>query len=139
MTAKEFLEQIPHIDARIKALIEQQDRHRYYASKGTGTLSAVRYGGTADHSKVEHGALKVIELEKQIGKLVIDLVTLKAKALAYIDMLYDQRQRDILTWRYLNGWEWKQVIECLEVERMQVWRIHDTALHNVKLMIDYYQ
>ena len=139
MTAKEFLGQIQQTDKQIISLIEQKERHRYYASKGTSTISAVRYGGTSEHSKIEDHVIKMIQFEKTIDKLNSDLMLYKSYVLAFIEMAYNPDHRTLLAYRYIHGWNWRNISMQLNIDQSTAWRMHEKALVNIQLMIDYYQ
>lgn len=45
----------------------------------------------------------------------------------------EQRERDILTYRYLNGMKWKEIAKKMGYERRQLTRIYNKALEHLNL------
>lgn len=53
-----------------------------------------------------------------------------------IECMQDDREKNILTMRYLRGWKWEKIAREMGVEWAQVHRIHSRALSNFKLIKD---
>jgi DNA-directed RNA polymerase specialized sigma subunit len=89
----------------------------------------VRISGTNNsHSQTEEAILRLQDLEQGICDLIIKYTNDIKLAEQLINDLTDIRQRDILTFRYMNGWSWQKIARLMNYERTQIWRIHGVAL-----------
>lgn len=133
MTAKEFLRGIQGHEKRIKALLEKKRDYYDMAMQGTGRKEAVRTGGTNQSSRVENAVCRLIELEKDLDKEIDRLIDETKLAKEMIAGLEDSRHRDILTYRYLNGWSWDKIAREMDYERRYVLKLHGEALVNIRM------
>lgn len=127
-TIKELLQGIRNNNLRIKAL--QERRYEYYtmALRGQDFDKVRTYGANDFHSQTEDAVLKLQALEQNMCDSIIDYVNDTKLAELLINGLTDTRQRDILTFRYMNGWSWQKIARLMNYERTQIWRIHGVAL-----------
>lgn len=128
MTAKEFLRGIRGHERRIKALMERRQHYYDLAMQGTGTREARRIGGTNQASRVEDAVCRLIDLEGDLDKEIDRLVDEVRLAERLIDQLEDSRHRDILRYRYLNGWKWERIAKEMNFEEAHIHRLHGAAL-----------
>ena len=136
MTALEIFKKCRRTDSHISALVEQQERLRSLAERTTASYSDVPRGGTAYRSKLEDTAIKIVELEREINRKIDRLVDLKAVACHLLEALTDDRERDVLTLRYLNGYTWGEVARHVYYGRTQVWRLHRSAIDHIQSALD---
>ena len=127
-TIKELLQGIRNNNLRIKAL--QERRYEYYTMALRGQdFDKVRTAGTNNfHSQTEDAVLRLQDLEQDMCDSIIGYIEDIKLAEQLINGLTDIRQRDILTFRYMNGWGWQKIASLMNYERTQVWRIHGVAL-----------
>lgn len=128
MTAKEYLRQLMRKDARINALIERQQHYYDLASRRTTVYRDMPGGGRRSASSCEEYVCKAIDLGREIDRRIDEYVDLTREIEAVIASLPDSRHRDILTWRYANGWTWDRIAEETGYDRRQVFRLHGLAL-----------
>lgn len=134
-TAKDFFEKCRRLDQRINAKLEEAQRVRALACRTTTSYSDEPRGGSAPQSKVEIGALRLIELEEELNATIDEYVDHRREAQRVIDVLSDSRYRDVLSWRYFSFWSWDKIAEAMGCERMQVWRLHGRALQEANCVI----
>lgn len=128
MTAKEYLKQLRNLDKWINAKLEQKERYMDMATRSTSRISAVQYGGTSKRSKVEDGMCRLIDLEKDIDREVDKLVDLRKEAMEMIDNIEDVRYRQVLEYRYCNGWSWEKIAKYMAYDEKYLHRLHGGAL-----------
>lgn len=126
--AKELLEKCRRIDERIKGKMSELHLAREQASRVTACYSEQPRGGSTNHSRVETGVIKIIELEHQINAEIDALIEHRKLATRIIGLIDNDRYRDLLTWRYFSLWNWDRIAEAFGCDRLQVWRIHGRAL-----------
>lgn len=108
--------------------MERKQRYRELATRATPHYRGVPGGGVRMVSSVEEYALRAVDLEREIDKRLERYARLACEIEAQIDRVDDARLRDLLRWRYLNGWAWERVAEAMHYERRQVFRLHNRAL-----------
>ena len=136
MTAKEYLRQLQRRDARINALIERQQRYRELASRRTAVYRNAPGGGgggTRRVSSVEEYAVKIVDLEREIDRRIDEYADLTREIEAAIARIPDGRYRDVLRFRYVNGWSWEKIAEEMRYDRRWVYRIHGRALNMIEV------
>lgn len=128
MDAITYLRQLGRMDKRIGALMERRDHYRQMATHGTSRYNAVRMGGTDRRSKVEDCVCQLVDLEREIDQRACEYADTTREVESTIARVADDRYRDILTWRYVNGWSWERVADAMHYDRTWVWRMHGRAL-----------
>ena len=128
LTIKDLLQGIRNNNLRIKAL--QERRYEYYTMALRGQdFNKMRTSGTNDfHSQTEDAVLRLQDLEQDMCDSIIKYIEDVKLVEQLINGLTDIRQRDILTFRYMNGWNWQKIASLMNYERTQVWRIHRVAI-----------
>ena len=132
MTAKEYLRQLSRKDARINALIERQRRCRELAERRTAVYRDTPGGGRRCSSSVEEYVVKIIDLEREIDRRIDEYVDLTREIETAIDRIDDDRYRDILRFRYINGWSWERIAREMHYDRRQITRLHGLALLEIE-------
>ena len=127
MTAKEFLRSIQGHERRIKALNERKQKYYDMAMQGASVVPQ-KNSGMPDTSRVETVACRLADLggdiDREIDRLVAD-VRLTESLIAQLE---DSRHRDILRYRYLNGWSWDKTAQEMNHYKRWVLRLHGGAL-----------
>lgn len=132
---RQVLESVQDSDSRIRAM---KDEIRYYQELAT-SLSPNYDGlphGSNNSSKLESAVLQILALTEKIAAECEQLVACRMYAKAIIDGVPELRQRDVLTYRYLNGYGWDTVCILMDKSRTQVWRIHVEALDAAQRSMD---
>ncbi len=128
--AKAFLSEALRCDRRIEALLERARHYEEMATRITGRMGRMERSDAA-YSRVEEGAVALADLSEALAREVERLTGRVREIEEAIDALPDARERDMLRWRYLNGWTWEHVAGALFVHVRQVYRMHDKALETV--------
>ena len=120
MTAKEYLSQAKRLDRRIGALLDRQRRYHEL-----GAWQATRFDGAS-------GPGGMAALERELDARIGEYAELVRRIERTIDAVEDERYRDVLKYRYLNGWSWKKIAERMHFSQDWVWRLHARALKAVR-------
>jgi DNA-directed RNA polymerase specialized sigma subunit len=110
MQAQRYLEEYRQLLLRREALLTERDRLR------EGYLRA---GGNPDDPAP--GEEAVSEIVDHIGEAI-------AVRLALLEQLPGERQKLVLTFRYINGWDWNEICRRLCYGESQIFRLHREAL-----------
>lgn len=136
--AKQYLRQLTRKDKRINALMERREHYQSMACRGTSSYTAERVSGTGQRSRVEDYAIKLIDLDKEVGREICRYVDLTREIEGMIKQLPDDRHRDILAWRYINGWDWDRIAGAMRYDLRWVFRLHGEALSEFTRILHYY-
>lgn len=120
MTAKEYLGQVRQLERRILALLDRQSKYHEL-----GAWRA-RYAGTK-------GVGAMVALEREIDGRINEYIDRVYEIEAAIDAVEDEQYRDVLKYRYLNGWSWQKIAERTHFSQDWLWHMHARALGQVKL------
>ena len=129
MTAKEFLRRARNVDRRVDEATERVDRLRAKLEAGRmSKITGMPRGGSEDWTAT---ADKLIELEKRVNARIRDLCALKHAAMDAIDRVDEARLREVLELYYIDGFNWEQVAERMELDVRQVFRLHGRGLQRI--------
>lgn len=131
MTAKEFLNQYLDADRALDCKLEQLARLRAKAAKVTSIIGGERVQGGIDGSRLEAIAEKIMDLEREISERIDDLRKKQSDVESAIVRLDSDRERDVLTLKYICGYSWDQIIQTSNYSRRQVFRLHGVALKKI--------
>ena len=121
MTAKAYLSQVKRLDARIGALL---DRQRRYHEIGAWRA---RYWPSLN------GLAAMRALERELDGQIVAYADLVREVESVIDAVGDAQYRDVLKFRYLNGWTWRKVAERMRFSKDWVCHLHERALRAVRV------
>jgi DNA-directed RNA polymerase specialized sigma subunit len=74
----------------------------------------------------------VVDAEERLNQVVRHISEALDVRLALIEQLSDERQKTLLTLRYINGMGWEDIGYAMHYERTQVFEIHTQALQAVQ-------
>ena len=132
IATKNYLMRAYRVDQRIENKMEQIANLHDLATKATVTYSDMpktkRYG-----SRIEDVVIKIIELENEINKDVLELVEIKAQIMDSIKAVQDPELQLLLELRYLNYVSWEQIALKLSFSIDNVFKLHKKALDAVEI------
>ena len=82
---------------------------------------------------IEDAVIKIIELENEINKDVLELVEIKAQIMDSIKAVQDPELQLLLELRYLNYVSWEQIALKLSFSIDNVFKLHKKALDAVEI------
>jgi len=129
--AKRYLMEYRNLIKRRDALLDELDRLREANQRATSRLTAVRLSGTGGHGGFENGAIRAVDTEASLRKVIARIDACLDARLAAIEGLTDERQKLVLTYRYINGWGWREIGQVMGYEERQVFRVHGDALAGI--------
>ncbi len=130
MTAKEYLSQYKLLDTEINSKIEQVEQ---LDAKAT-SISHMAGGGTGGHfDRVGIMAAEIADAKDEVIASIGALLMLKLEIEQTIAAVENPVYRLILTLKYINCHELKQVAEEMNYSYKQICRLHGEALFQIKL------
>ena len=127
MTPKEYLEQYRTLDAEIESKREQIERITAIATKVSPSSDGLSFSGDVS-DRVGKAAAKLVDLEKEIATDIEKLASLKAEIRTQISAIHLSAYRYILEEHYFNFKSFDAIGEKIGYSRMQICRMHGTAL-----------
>lgn len=81
----------------------------------------------------------MVRLDELISKLIKarhERIDAYSKIFADIEKMEDEKEKDLLTYRYLRGYSWEKVCIVMNYSWKQIHRIHASALKNFKMTLN---
>lgn len=136
MTAKEYLQQARGMLTRIRALEERRQRYEDMATSATAHYRSGPGGSIRRVSSVEEYAIKLADLSEEMRLRVEIYAEALLQIEAAIDAISDIVERDILRYRYLNGWRWEKIAAELHYSQSFLYVLHGRALRCLRVPRD---
>lgn len=129
MTAKEYLEQIYHIDNRIKRLNETRAaiRIEMYSVK-TPTLSANKVTSSMSGDAMLRIIARADEVDREMALEVKRLIETRNKICKQIEGLPKEKHRQVLYMRYVLFKRMERIADDMDKTVRHVYRLRDEAL-----------
>ena len=135
--AKRYLLEYLPLRKRRDALLDELDRTQEASMRATSRLTATRLSGTSGHGGFENNAIRYVDCEAVLQKHINQIGRCLEERLDMIDRLPDERQKLVLTYRYVNGWRWEEIMNVMHYQERQVFEHHGRALQELaRLMKD---
>lgn len=135
--AKRYLMEYRTMVRRRDALLDELDRLKEANQRATSRITAVRLSGTSGHGGFENGAIRAVDGENQLQEVIRHIDECLRVRLVLIEQLPDERQKLVLTYRYINGDGWSWIMKTMHYAERQAFRVHGEALAEIcRLMKD---
>ena len=132
MTAKQWLRRYINADHRIDSLLQERQDVYDRLTKITAAMDTESVSSTKGPHKYD----ELAELDMLIHQHVSQAMAIRLEIITAIEELEDWRYRDILKYRYLNGFTWDQIANTISYSYMQVTRLHGSALKAIEPIIN---
>ena len=127
--AKELLRRYIPMRKRRDALAQEIEDHYSRAYSCTVRLNPYRAsGGGAAYDRMAEDICRAADAKQQLAAKIAELNAAMQRILLLIDVPADERQRTVLTLRYVNGMTWEEIQERIGYERTQTLCLHGLAL-----------
>ena len=134
---KEFLSRYRHLVQRRESLLREIDMIRARATSTSIRFKDVNVKSSSKiHDQMAESAAQLADSTKALDALVKEIDTALSEILMAIQAVDDERQRTLLTLRYVEGLPWSQVQENMYYEKTQTMVIHGRALQKVKRWLE---
>lgn len=136
LPVKRYLMEYPALCQRRDALIAELERLRAATLRATARLDSVRVQTSRNPSSGEDAVLRVVDGEARLQEVIRHIGEALAARLLLLEALPDERQKTLLTLRYINGSAWERIGYTMHYERTQVFEIHNQALQAAQTLLD---
>lgn len=129
MTAKEYLRQIAVLDAKIKRRQTEIEELKTAATHITTMFdeNKVQSSGRSD-DKMASLVTKWVTLEREVARMVDQLIELRHRIIGEIHQLTDDRYIRILEMRYVDRETFEQIAVTMHMDIRHIFRLHGYAL-----------
>lgn len=129
---KAYLSQYKTLDRRINQLTEDLARWRARAEAISPVYSAMPLsGGNGD--KVAVAIEHIITLEQEINAEIDRLVNLRRTIEMHIETIPEDKLRDLMRYRYIDGLTLEQTADKMSVSYQWAWVLHGRALQKIQI------
>lgn len=136
MRAKEFFLAVRDAEHKIKILRAKKRKYQEMATSLCG-MSETNIRSTGNRSRTESAALRLIEVEDQMGDAGEQYVALIEQAEKILSQIKIQRYVDVLTYRYILGMSWRSVADEMGYKGPKsVYEVHGWALAAAQRILD---
>jgi len=136
MRAKDFFLAVRDAEHKIRVLQSKRRRYQELASSITG-MSETNIRSSETRSRTENAALRLVEVDEQMGDAGEQYVALIERAEAILSQIKNQRYVDVLTYRYILGLSWRSVADEMRYhDAKSVYRVHGWALAAAQRIMD---
>ena len=118
--------------AEIQRLQREIERWRSIAEKVTPTLSTVRFT-VPDGSRIENAVEKIDTLRDSLAAKLDELIGRRLQIEQMIDAVEDDRLRQLLRYRYIDGMTFEAIAEKMHYSPRWVLKLHKKALEFVSV------
>ena len=132
MQVRDKLSTVFTLDRRVKSLRDQIASIRAQETSIGGTLSEVAVQTSPRRDPVGEMIARRIDLEDELIRIATRLLCVKAQVLQLVEALSDERQKLIMTERYINLKRWEDIAADNHYSWKHVHRLHSTALTAIK-------
>ena len=131
--AKEFLNRYRHLVQRRESLLREIDMIRARATSTSVRIKDVNVlSSSRIHDQMAEDAALLADSTAALDALVKEIDLALREILEAIAAVDDEKQKTVLTLRYIEGLSWQHVQERMAYEHTQVMVIHGRALIKVK-------
>ncbi len=139
MDVQRWLEKVRKLDELINAKLVERDRLIVMATDiSPRPLDGMPHDntGTVSH-KMENAVINLIDLAKEIDKMVDKYVDYKQEVVKTLEML-PEKEYGVLHRHYIRYMTWEEVAGDMGYSTMQIWRIRKNAFKILEGVIECY-
>ena len=136
INAKHYLKQVEMLDAKITNKLIERQQWRDVALGITASIGGERVQSSGSQQKMADAVVKCVDIEKEIDKLIDDLIDTKKSVIETIEKLYSPTEYRILHMRYIQHISLTDIAEKLNRDYTTITTAHGRALKNVQMLLD---
>ena len=128
MTTKEYLNQIHKIDLMIEAKLDEIASLREMACRITIPTNSEKVKTSLKTDKLTDTVDRIIRVEKEIDKMVEELIQKRKTIIGQIDAIEDPDYYSFLTYRYIQQLPTKEIASKMGIAHSAMFRTQKEAL-----------
>ncbi len=131
--AKKYLSQGLGLNSSIERNLNQIRELRDIATKITVSYSDMPRNPNKGNSKIENPLVKVMDLQAETDKTLMELLDLKQDIIKRINEMEEPELQMVLTFRYVNCLPWNKISEHMGCSVDNVYVLHRKALGKINI------
>ena len=128
---KAILKQYIGLEKRIARLLDEKKKWKEKAEAISPVYSDMPKAGGCD--KIQNAVCQIVDLEQDINREIDAQVDLRRRIEAAVKQMDDEKLRDIVRYKYIDGMTWEQVSESMGLDERWVKRLHVRAIQKLTL------
>lgn len=128
--AKVYLRQYAFLKLRRDDLREDLADIRENATRATSRMTAERVSGTSARDGMANAAVKAVTVEKRLQTTILHIEEALNIRVWLIEQMQDEREKTLLTDRYISGRSWEEIQSRLFLGRTAAFKLHGHALQH---------
>ena len=129
---KAYLARYRDIRQAIDQRLDEAERLRALAEKTTSTLSDMPKGGGSCGREDTYARL--VDLGREIDREIGAYVQMRGDVEQAINTVGNMAQRNLLRYRYVNGWKWEKIAVEMNFDYRWILRLHGRALESMQIV-----
>ena len=125
-----YLRQYAYLKLRRDDLRDELREIRENATRATSRMTAERVSGTSARDGMANAAVKAVGVEKRLETTIRNLEEALNMRVWLIEQMKDEREKTLLTERYISGRSWEEIQSRLFLGRTAVFKLHGYALQH---------
>lgn len=125
-----YLRQYAAMKLRRDDLKEELLSIRENATRATSRYTAERMSGTGKKDGMANAAVRAVEVEQKVERCIRNIEEALAIRVWIIEQMQDEREKTLLTERYISGRSWEDIQNRLFLGRTAVFKLHGYALQH---------
>lgn len=125
-----YLRQYGDMKLRRDDLKEELHAIRENATRATSRYTAERMSGTSMHDGMANAAVRAVEVEQKLERCIRNIEEALAVRVWLIEQMKDDREKTILTERYISRRDWPDIQKRLFISRSRLLELHGYALNH---------
>lgn len=131
MNAKEYLSQYNKALRYTEKCFERLEAV-LNVSPGSPKIDGMPKGG--EQSDLSEIVGDIIELQKTAEKAKAKALKLAAEIIDTVNSVSDQKEKELLWLRYIDGRKWEEVAEEMHYSSQHIYRLHGQALQSIDII-----
>lgn len=119
-------------ERRIARLLDEKKRWEEKAEAISPVYSDMPKAGGCD--KIQNAVCQIVDLEQDINREIDAQVDLRRRIEDAVADIEDERLRDIIRYRYIDGLTWERIAVEMELTYQWVCKLHGDALKEICLL-----
>lgn len=120
------LEQVRRLDVLINAKLVEREQLMALATRMTPDADGMPHGKGTVSDPVGNGAVKLVELAREIDRLVDEYMNQKQKVVKVLEQLPEE-EYVVFHMHYIQYVSWNKICDTMGYSRQQLWRIRKKA------------
>ena len=132
MKTVKYLEQIKLYDIKIEHKLLEREQLLTLAAKVNCSTEGERVQSSGDPDKVANAVVKIVEIDKEIDKMIDEFVELKREIIEMIYLMSDTKLMQVLYMKYIQYMSFEGIATKMKYSQDWIGRLHKRAIAEIE-------